>query len=116
MRGDQPASGGEGGATSPLGGSDGALEPPLDNPNTTQCHHYRNRLVSHPCTGGDTNVTGTCDGGCEGATGALEGGWEVDNRAKMDYNWMGPDHDPIAIDTNLAEIDFDDYKKSNHDE
>ena len=27
----------------------------------------------------------------------------------MDYNWLG-DHDPITIDANLAEIDFDDFK------
>ena len=29
--------------------------------------------------------------------------------ATMDYNWLG-DHDPITIDANLAEIDFDDFK------
>ena len=56
----------------------------------------------------------------QGRTGAVVEDWEVegqwgagreDNRgAKMDYNWLGPDHDPIAIDANLAEIDFDDYK------
>ena len=30
----------------------------------------------------------------------------------MDYNWLtsGCDHDPVAIDANLAEIDFDDFK------
>ena len=30
----------------------------------------------------------------------------------MDYNWLtsGCDHDPAAIDANLAEIDFDDFK------
>ena len=30
----------------------------------------------------------------------------------MDYNWLtsGCDHDPMAIDANLAEIDFDDFK------
>ena len=30
----------------------------------------------------------------------------------MDYNWLTSvgDHDPITIDANLAEIDFDDFK------
>ena len=30
----------------------------------------------------------------------------------MDYNWLtsAGDHDPITIDANLAEIDFDDFK------
>lgn len=30
----------------------------------------------------------------------------------MDYNWLtsGCDHDPMTIDANLAEIDFDDFK------
>ena len=29
----------------------------------------------------------------------------------MDYNWLtSGDHDPITIDANLAEIDFDDFK------
>ena len=30
----------------------------------------------------------------------------------MDYNWLTGvgDHDPIMIDANLAEIDFDDFK------
>ena len=27
----------------------------------------------------------------------------------MDYNWLNS-HDPITIDANLAEIDFDDFK------
>ena len=32
--------------------------------------------------------------------------------ATMDYNWLtsGCDHDPMTIDANLAEIDFDDFK------
>jgi len=28
----------------------------------------------------------------------------------MDYNWLQDCHDPITIDANLAEIDFDDFK------
>ena len=28
----------------------------------------------------------------------------------MDYAWMEPKHDPIATDTNLAEIDFEDFR------
>lgn len=28
----------------------------------------------------------------------------------MDYTWMEPHHDPIATDTNLAEIDFEDFR------
>ena len=30
----------------------------------------------------------------------------------MDYNWLtsGGEHDPMTIDANLAEIDFDDFK------
>ena len=34
----------------------------------------------------------------------------IDKRnSSMDYNWLGS-HDPITIDANLAEIDFDDFK------
>jgi hypothetical protein len=28
----------------------------------------------------------------------------------MEYGWLEPRHDPIATDTNLAEIDFEDFK------
>jgi hypothetical protein len=28
----------------------------------------------------------------------------------MEYAWLEPRHDPIATDTNLAEIDFEDFK------
>ena len=28
----------------------------------------------------------------------------------MDYAWTEPKHDPIATDTNLAEIDFEDFR------
>lgn len=29
---------------------------------------------------------------------------------KMEYAWLEPKHDPIATDTNLAEIDFEDFR------
>lgn len=29
---------------------------------------------------------------------------------KMEYTWLEPKHDPIATDTNLAEIDFEDFR------
>ena len=28
----------------------------------------------------------------------------------MEYAWLEPRHDPIATDTNLAEIDFEDFR------
>ena len=28
----------------------------------------------------------------------------------MEYAWMEPKHDPIATDTNLAEIDFENFR------
>ena len=30
--------------------------------------------------------------------------------SNMEYNWLEPKHDPIATDTNLAEIDFEDFR------
>lgn len=30
--------------------------------------------------------------------------------ANMEYAWLEPRHDPIATDTNLAEIDFENFK------
>jgi hypothetical protein len=30
--------------------------------------------------------------------------------SNMEYAWMEPKHDPIATDTNLAEIDFEDFR------
>ena len=32
------------------------------------------------------------------------------NDNNMEYAWLEPRHDPIATDTNLAEIDFEDFK------
>jgi hypothetical protein len=30
--------------------------------------------------------------------------------SNMEYAWLEPRHDPIATDTNLAEIDFEDFR------
>ena len=32
------------------------------------------------------------------------------NSSRMEYGWLEPKHDPIATDTNLAEIDFEDFR------
>merc|ERR550532_3161182 len=54
-----------------------------------KCKHYR--------TGGDIRLSQEEDTPDTSSTNT------------MDYNWLG-DHDPITIDANLAEIDFDDFK------
>merc|ERR550532_216368 len=54
-----------------------------------KCKHYR--------TGGDIRLSQEADTPDTSSTNT------------MDYNWLG-DHDPITIDANLAEIDFDDFK------
>ena len=38
------------------------------------------------------------------------GGGDDISGGDMDYAWMEPKHDPIATDTNLAEIDFEDFR------
>ena len=39
-----------------------------------------------------------------------EGHQQLSADSNMDYAWLEPRHDPIATDTNLAEIDFENFK------
>ncbi len=48
--------------------------------------------------------SGSATVGRSGGSGGGSGG------GTMDYAWMEPKHDPIATDTNLAEIDFEDFR------
>ena len=41
---------------------------------------------------------------------ASAGGRSSGDNDNMEYAWLEPRHDPIATDTNLAEIDFEDFK------
>ena len=40
----------------------------------------------------------------------VENNCSKDDSKKMEYAWLEPRHDPIATDTNLAEIDFENFK------
>ena len=55
-----------------------------------------------------TSPTATQPAGKKGEYTDLGEGIDKRNTS-MDYNWLGS-HDPITIDANLAEIDFDDFK------
>jgi len=76
----------------------------LTKTGVTQLYNvYRNPeiCVTH------TSPTATQPAGKGEYTDLEEG---IDKRnSSMDYNWLGS-HDPITIDANLAEIDFDDFK------
>ena len=56
---------------------------------------------------GSGNGSGSGSGGTK--FGSL-GNNRTTNSGNMEYAWMEPRHDPIVTDTNLAEIDFEDFR------
>ena len=78
----------------------------LDKTGVTQLYNvYRNPEI---CGVSHTSPTPTTPAGQEGEYAVIGEGIDKRNTS-MDYNWLGS-HDPITIDANLAEIDFDDFK------
>jgi len=77
----------------------------LPKTGVTQLYNvYRNPEI---CAVTHTSPTSTTPAG-QGEYADLGEGIDKRNTS-MDYNWLGS-HDPITIDANLAEIDFDDFK------
>ena len=55
-------------------------------------------------------TTATATRGPRARSGSAGRGNIIATDADMDYAWTEPKHDPIATDTNLAEIDFEDFR------
>ena len=70
---------------------------PRDRRAATTTKGLRGPRARSGSSGRNSTISSTTGGG------VISGG-------DMDYAWMEPKHDPIATDTNLAEIDFEDFR------
>ena len=70
-----------------------------------QQFHSSNFEDSQPGSGRDG-----CHPGAHATHQTLASLQQSGSDSTMDYTWLEPRHDPIATDTNLAEIDFENFK------